>query len=55
MLLFISIEPMKEINLKKRSRVWNGNRKGQLLKICVKVSETAPLIRLYGSWMFFKM
>ena len=55
MLRFISIEPMKEISLKKRRRVWKGNRKGQLRKICVRVSETAPLIRLYGSWMFFKM
>jgi hypothetical protein len=46
MLLFMSIEPMKEINLKNRRRVWNGNRKGQVLKICVRVSDTAPLIRL---------
>ena len=48
-LRFISIEPIKDMSLKKRRRVWKGNRKGQLLKICVRVSETAPLIRLYGS------
>ena len=33
MLRFMSIEPMKEINLKKRRRVWKGNRKGQLRKL----------------------
>jgi hypothetical protein len=46
MLLFMSMAPMKEISLKKRSRVWKGKRKGQFLKMEVSTSETAPLIRL---------
>jgi hypothetical protein len=33
MLRFISIEPMKEISLKKRRRVWKGKRKGHVRKI----------------------
>jgi hypothetical protein len=46
MLLFISIDPMKEINLKNSSLVLKGNKNGQLLKIDVSMSETAPLIKL---------
>lgn len=46
MLRFMSIEPMKEISLKKRSLVWKGNRNSQFLKIEFRISDTDPLIRL---------
>ena len=46
MLLFMSIDPMNEISLKKSNRVWKGNRNEQFLNIVVSISDTAPLIRL---------
>jgi hypothetical protein len=32
--------------LKKRRRVWNGNKNEQVLKMLFNISETWPLIRL---------
>ena len=46
MLLFMSIDPMKDISLKNSKRVLNGNNIGQFLNIYVSRSLTAPLIRL---------
>ena len=49
------MDAINDISLKNNRRVWNGNKNEQLRKISCNVAEMAPPIRLYGSWMFFRM